>query len=245
MRPADTGSYLASDRPTPAMLPSILALLVALALTPDAPVPDVPVARGPLAATSTPVRDSLTHYYVQRDIPAVRRLEQIARTREDRLLVTYRLFPMTMDRGVIEDIPSEDGVGSARQLALISALWAYRAAHGPKLKLPARGRRSERILDRAREIAPEDPYVLLVRGQSLLYKPGIFGGDVEAAKQTFENLKRVLGRGSVPGLHPFEAEVWIWMCERKLDPEAASAMRQRLLARRPPPMFRQFLVDPP
>ena len=218
------------------MLPSILALLLALA-----PTPDAPEAR----AIVTPVRDSLTHYYVQRDVPAVRRLERLARSREDRLLVTYRLFPMTMDEDVIEDIPSESGVRSARQLALISALWAYRAANGPRLKLPTYGRRSERILDRARDIAPNDPYVLLVRGQSLLYKPGIFGGDVEAAKVTFEQLKRVLLRQSVPGLHPFEADIWIWMCERKLDPRAASQTRQRLLAQRPPPMFRQFLIDPP
>ena len=50
---------------------------------------------------------------------------------------------------------------------------------------------------------------------------------------------------SVPGLHPFEADVWIWMCERKLDEDRARATKRRLLAQSPPPMFRQFLLDPP
>ena len=231
---------------------TLQALFLAVALASPgaggAASPEAPpsVASGAVAwEEASPVRDSLTHYYVQRDIAGVRRLRRAARTREDRLLVTYRLFPMTMDRDVIADIPSDEGVRSAREMALIAALWAYRAANGPKIHLPTYGRRSERILDQAREIDPREPYVLLVEGQSLLYKPGIFGGDAAEAKAKFEALKRRLGRTGAPGLDPFEADVWIWMCERKLNPERAAALRRQLLARRPPPMFRQFLVDPP
>ncbi|MEM1056379.1 MAG: hypothetical protein AAGI52_12710 [Bacteroidota bacterium] len=204
-----------------------------------------PAAPSASPSFSTPVRDSLTHYYVRHDTRAVRRLHRRASSREDRLLVSYRLFAMTQDQDIISNIPSDDGVRSARQLALISALWAYRAATGPKINLPTHGRRSERILNRASEIAPNDPYVLLVRGQSLLYKPGIFGGDKQEAKETFQRLKRVMRGRTVPGLHPFEADVWIWMCERELDPANARAMKRRLLAQSPPPMFRQFLLDPP
>ena len=218
-------------------------LLLALAFaTPEA----TPPASGAFAAeTSTPVRDSLTHYYVQRDIANVRRLSRSARSREERLLVNYRLFPMTMDMGVIQTIPSEEGVRSAREMALIAALWAYKAGNSSKIHLPTYGRRSERILNQARDINPSEPYVLLVEGQSYLYKPGIFGGDAGKAKQKFQALKRVLGRSGVPGLHPFEADVWIWMAERKLDEQRAGALQRQLLARRPPPMFRQFLLDPP
>lgn len=215
----------------------VLALALATAVAPAAP-PATPTV-------STPVRDSLTHYYVRRDVANVRRLHRIARTQEDKLLVAYRLFAMTREQSIIRDIPSDRGVQSPRQLALISALWAFRAGTGPKIHLPTHGRRSERILDRARDLAPNDPYVLLVRGQSLYYKPGIFGGDVEAAKETFEHLKRQMRGRSVPGLHPFEADVWIWMCERKLDEDRARATKRRLLAQSPPPMFRQFLLDPP
>ncbi|PAP77770.1 tetratricopeptide repeat protein [Rubrivirga marina] len=197
-------------------------------------------------ADASTVRDSLTHYYVRQDIEAVDRLYRTkARTREDRLLCLYRLYPMTLDERYLADIPSEDGVTSARELALISALWAYRASSGPAWRLPTYGRRSERILDRALARDPTEPYALLVRGQGLYYKPGIFGGDVAAAQRTFERLRqRVSGRG-VPGLHPFEAEVWIWMALRRQDEAAGARLRQRLLAQNPPSMFRQFLVDPP
>ena len=201
------------------------------------------LAPPPGAAT---VRDSLTHYYARQDTAGVERLYRTkARTREDRLLCLYRLYPMTLDRGYLEEIPSEDGVTSARELALISALWAYRAAAGPAWRLPIDGRRSERILGRALEIDPQEPYALLVRGQGLYYKPAVFGGDVDAARRTFERLRQAVGSRRVPGLHPFEAEVWIWMALRRQDAERGAALRRRLLAQDPPRIFRQFLIDPP
>ena len=235
------------------MLVQIAALLVGL-------VPLSP-ASGPLAASAsgpvfplpeavltevTPVRDSLTYYYARRDTSAIERLyRRKARTREDRLLCRYRLFPMTLDEGYLDEIPSEDGVRSARELALISALWAYKTANSPAWRVPTYGRRSERILGLALDRDANDPYALLVRGQGLLYKPAIFGGDVPAAQRTFEHLRQVLATRSAPGIHPFEAEIWIWMAVRKQDDARGAALKQRLLARNPPPMFRQFLIDPP
>lgn len=225
-----------TDAPRPVML-ALLVALVGLALPAHATAADAP--------TST-VRDSLTYYYVRQDAGAIDRLYRTkARTREDRLLCLYRLYPMTLDERYIAEVPSEEGVTSARELALISALWAYRASSGPAWRLPTYGRRSERILERALARDPAEPYALLVRGQGLYYKPGIFGGDVAAAQRTFEQLRqRVSGRG-IPGLHPFEAEVWIWMAVRRQDEAAGAALRQRLLAQGPPSMFRQFLIDPP
>lgn len=205
----------------------------------------VAVPHATAAAPGAHVSDPLTTSYVQRDTRGVRRLYQNADTQRDRLLAAYRLFALTQDQSVIRDIPSDEGVNDARELALISALWAFRAGTGPKINLPTHGRRSERILDRARDLNANEPYVLLVRGQSLYYKPRVFGGDVREAKRTFEQLKRRMQGRTVPGLHAFEAEVWIWMCERKLDPENAETMKERLLARNPPPLFRQFLIDPP
>jgi hypothetical protein len=124
-------------------------------------------------------------------------------------------------------------------------MWAYRAASGPAVRLPIDGRRSERILGQALARDASEPYALLVRGQSLYYKPRVFGGDVAEARRTFERLRAVLARRRAPGLHPFEAEVWVWMCVRRQDAAAGRALRDRLLARRPPALFRQFLVDPP
>ena len=226
------------------MLAVFLALFVGLSpAAPGAgPVPFRPLA-APLGAT---VGDSLTHYYAQQDTASVDRLyRRKARTLRDRLLCRYRLFPMTLDDAYLRDIPSDKGVASARDLALISALWAYKAANSSKIHLPTYGRRSERILNRALELDPDEPYALLVKGQSLFYKPSWFGGDMEGAKETFEELRRVLQGRRVPGIHPFEADVWIWMAVRKLDAAEGRAMRQRLLAKRPPPLFRQFLIDPP
>ena len=85
----------------------------------------------------------------------------------------------------------------------------------------------------------------MVRGQSLYYKPRVFGGDVAEARETFEQLRQRVGRTRVPGLHPFEAEVWIWMAVRRQDATAGTQLQRRLLARNPPRMFRQFLTDPP
>ncbi len=198
------------------------------------------------AGDSATVRDSLTHYYSRQDTSAVERLYRTkARTRQDRLLCLYRLYPMTLDERWIADIPSDEGVRSARELALISALWAYRAGAGPAWRLPTYGRRSERILNRALAIDAREPYALLVKGQGLYYKPAIFGGDVDQARRTFEQLRGRLGRGGVPGLHPFEAEVWVWMAVRRQDAGAGTRLQRRLLQRSPPRIFRQFLIDPP
>lgn len=217
------------------------ALLVGLLLSLTASAsPSVPSAAPP-----SPVLDSLAYYYARQDTSAVERLYRGARTREERLMCRYRLYPMTLDERYLDDIPSEAGVTSARELALISALWAYRAGAGPAWRLPTYGRRSERILDLALARDPAEPYALLVKGQGLYYKPRMFGGDVRAARQTFEQLRGRLGRRGAPGIHPFEAEVWIWMAVRRLDPSAGTRLRDALLARRPPRLFRQFLVDPP
>lgn len=224
------------------MLAFVAALLLGTApsVAEEAPPPAA------LEVASSTVRDSLTYYYARQDTSGVERLYRTkARTREDRLLCLYRLYPMTLDERYIEDIPSERGVTSARELALIAALWAYRAGAGPAWRLPTYGRRSERILDLALEADPREPYALLVRGQSLYYKPRVFGGDVAQAQQTFERLRTRLGRRGVPGLHPFEAEVWVWMAVRRQNASTGASLQRRLLARNPPRIFRQFLIDPP
>ena len=199
----------------------------------------------PSASADSPVTDSLTHYYAEQDAAAIVRLYTEARTREERLLCSYRLYPLTQNADWLDALPTEPTSTSARELALIAAHWGYRAAAAPVWRVPTYGRRAEAILQQARTLDPDEPYVLLVEGQTLFYKPALFGGDVEAARARFEQLRNVLGRGGVPGLHPFEAEVWIWMTyHRERHPEA-DRLRERLLARQPPPLFRQFLLDPP
>ena len=222
-------------------MPALLAAFLVSALAASAFATE-----GPAYRPVSTVRDSLTYYYARQDTAGVDRLyRDRARTREDRLLCLYRLYPMTLDTGYLADIPSEEGVRSARELALISALWGYRAASGPAWRLPTYGRRSERILNQALARDPTEPYALLVQGQALLYKPALFGGDVAEAQRTFERLRQVLSRRPAPGIHPFEAEIWIWMAVRKQDARRGEALQRRLLAQNPPRIFRQFLIDPP
>ena len=197
------------------------------------------------AAAASPVTDSLTYYYAMHDTGAIERLYRQARTTEERLLCTYRLFPLTQDDRWLENLPDESELHTARELALLAAHWAFKAANAPVWRLPAYGRRSEGILRRAQAINSDEPYALLIDGQSLYYKPAIFGGDAEEAKTRFERLRTVLHGRTIPGIHAFEPEVWIWMCLRKTDNPIAGRLRQQLLARRPPPLFRQFLIDPP
>lgn len=198
-----------------------------------------------LLASPVTVRDSLTHYVVQQDAEAAARLCQSARTTDERLLCRYRLYPMTQDVALLRDLPADDAVTSARGLALLGGLWGMRAATAPIHRVPAFGRRSERLVAAALARDASEPYALLVRGQSLYYKPRAFGGDVAEARRTFERLRGVLGRSAVPGLHPFEPEVWVWMCVRRTNAAEGAQMQRTLLARRPPPLYRQFLTDPP
>ena len=228
------------------MLAVLAALLLGLAPRPAPPAAPGGAVWSVVAGAPSPVQDSLTYYYARQDTSGVDRLyRRQARTRLDRLLCLYRLFPMTLDEGYLADIPPDQGVRSARELALISAMWAYKAANGPAWSLPTWGRRSERILNEALRRDPDEPYALLVKGQGLYYKPRIFGGDVAEAQRTFERLRQVLARRPAPGIHPFEAEVWIWMSVRKQDRARGAALGRRLLAGNPPRMFRQFLLSPP
>lgn len=197
------------------------------------------------ASSASPVADSLTFYYAMRDTDAIERLYRQARTTEERLLCSYRLFPLTQDEKWLDDLPEESELRTARGLALLAAHWGFRATSAPAWRLPTYGRRSEGILRRAQQINFDEPYVLLVDGQSLYYKPAIFGGDVEEAKARFERLRVVLHGRTVPGIHSFEPEVWIWVCLRKMGNSIAPQLREQLLGRQPPPLFRQFLNDPP
>ena len=189
--------------------------------------------------------DTLASLYAHNDSAGLVRLHARVRTTSDELLYRYRLYPLTLDPRYLRDIPDESDCRSARDFALLAALWAYRAAEAPPWKLPVFGMRSDRLLEHARSLDPDEPYVLLVDGQSLLYRPGLFGGSAEQALKVFERLRTVLRRRPTPGISPFEPEVWIWYTLQKLDRPNTDRVRDRLLAQGPPPLFHQFLIDPP
>lgn len=189
--------------------------------------------------------DTLATLYADNDASGLARLHAEALTASDDLLVRYRLYPLTEDSRYITDLPDETDCHSAQDYALLAALWGYRAAAAPPWRLPAYGLRSVDLLERGHRLDPGDPYVLLVEAQSLLYRPRLFGGSTEAALAGFEKLRDVLREHPTPGISPYEPEVWIWYCLRKLGRPNTDRIRDRLLADHPPPLFRQFLIDPP
>ena len=216
------------------LLTFVLALLVSLPTAER--LPDPPM---------TSLSDTLAALYARNDTAGLVRLYGEVREPGDVLLARYRLYPLTQDARYIRDLPDENACRTARDYALLGALWAYRAAAAPPWKVPVYGLRSEALLDQGRALDPRDPFVLLVSAQSLLYRPGIFGGSTEAALAEFEKLRAVLREHPTPAMSSFEPEVWIWYSLRKLDRPHTEHIRDRLLAQDPPPLFRQFLIDPP
>gem|GEM_PF-1045399 len=222
-----------------------MTLLLALALLAAAPAADRPTP-----APVPSLADSVATLYARKDPAGLDRLRTRARTVSDDLLLRYRLYPLTQDARHLADLPEPPAGASARDLALLSALWAYRTASGPAWKVPTYGRRSDALLQRAKALDPADPYVLLVDGQSALYRPALFGGSAADALDRFTRLRDLLRQREVAGrpvdgLPVIEAEVWVWYTLRKLGRGDSDALRDRLLAQRPAPLYREFLLSPP
>lgn len=190
--------------------------------------------------------DSTQAYYAQQNAEALEDLLRRADTRFEELLCRYRLYPLTEREDYLTSLPRELDRDTARELALLSGLWGYRAARASIFSAIRYGRRSQALLDAAKQKAPEDPYVLLIEGQSLLFKPAFAGRDEEAALDRFERLCETLQRTpGIPGISMMEAELWRWYALHRLGIDRAAEVRKQLLAADPPPLYRQFLEDPP
>ena len=198
-----------------------------------------------LTADSSFVASTQVHY-AQQDAEALQSLLEEADSRFEELLCRYRLYPLTENESLLRDLPEALDDGSARELAVLSGLWGYRAARASLFSAIQHGRRSQALLDAAKKKDPDDPYVLLVEGQSLIFKPRLAGRDEEAALGRFERLCVVLEHlKSDIGISMMEAELWHWYAMHRLEIDRAPAVRDELLSAGPPPLYRQFLQDPP
>lgn len=203
----------------------ILALLVAVSL-------------------ASPFSQEVQQAYAHQKADALRTLLAEADSRADSLLVRYRLYPLTEDASVLNNLPADLPEGSARERALLSGLWSYQAGEASVFRAVQYGRRSASILERAKAQDADDPYVLLIEGQSLLFRPAIAGRDVEAAADRFEQLASQAA--STHGIPPMEAQVWQWLALKEAGQSAAArTLRQQLMDRDPAPLYQQFLEDPP
>ncbi len=192
----------------------------------------------------TSLTQTTQRLYAARDVVALQKVCEAAASVEDDLLCRYRLYPLTEDEGYLENLPDDLPDASPRARALLSGLWGYRASRAPFHKVPRYGMRAERLLNHARADAPDDPFVLLVDGQSLLFKPALVGGDAHKALARFERLRGVVARMPGCGVSVVEADLWRWYTLHKLDAPEAEPLRQRLLAAHPPRLYHEFLVSP-
>jgi len=204
----------------------------------------------PGSAKELTLPDLIASRYADNDPAGLERLWSQAQSTSDDLLLRYRLYPLVREHHIIKDLPADYECRSAKDYALLSALWSYRVTAAPVWHLIGYARRSDALLARAIELDRNDPFVLLVEGQNLFYRPGIVGGSATEALDRFTRLRDQLRRleadgRHVPGLPAIEAEIWVWYTLRALDRSGTEALRERLLATRPAPLYEAFLRDPP
>lgn len=193
-----------------------------------------------------PFAEATQTAYEQQDVDALRLLLDRADSMGDSLLVRYRLFPLTEDERVLRNLPTTLENGNSQELALLSALWAYRAGEGSWLSAIRRGRRSTTLLEKAKALNPTNPFVLLVEGQSLLFRPAIAGRDPTAAAHRFSELARIAADNPSAGISPVEAQMWLWLALREADRDTeAETLRRQLRERSIASLYRQFLDAPP
>ncbi len=178
--------------------------------------------------------------YAAMDTVALVRLYSAAPTREDSLLARFRLYALTRERQWIAGLPGGLRDGSAREYALLSALWAYHIPGSAPWNVIRYGRRSAGLLDEALRRGPRDQLVVLIDGQSLLFRPGIAGGDVRRGIARLRQLAAAADADAC-GVTRLEAEAWLWFGLARAGTDEAPALRRRLLATSPPPLYARFL----
>jgi hypothetical protein len=199
-----------------------------------------------LTMLSPPFAEATQDAYAQQDADRLRGLFDEASSRADSLLVRYRLYPLTEDASILDDLPSSLSDGTAREYALLSGLWAYRAGEASVFSVVQYGRRSNRLLEKAKARGPESPFVLLVEGQSLLFRPAIAGKDADTAADRFARLAEIVQAEGVAGISVTEARVWECVAlEEAGQTDKAEALRENMLRQDLAPLYRQFLESPP
>ncbi len=198
-----------------------------------------------LTTVSLSLAMTIQTFYANTDAASLRALCQEVADQETALLCAYRLYPLTQDADLLTNLPREDAATSARSLALLSGLWGYKAAQASLPALIRAGRRSTRFLEAARAQDPNELYLLLIEGQSLLFRPAFVGGDPARALRLFQELRPIVALDSSFGISLDEVDLWIWYTLDTLGDVEAPVLHARLLTSDLPPVYRTFLLSPP
>ncbi len=187
----------------------------------------------------------LADAYGNKEVDILKNRLQLASGQREKLEVIYRLYPLTEDENLLSDLPaSAESPDSATELALLAALWTWKGDRSNIFNRIPRIMKGVKMLDRAKEINPDNPLTLLIDGQALIFKPGIAGGSVSKALDTFERLHSLLVERPVCEVAVYEVESWIWYCLHRMEDPQADAYRDEFLASDPPPLFRDFVRSP-
>ncbi|MCC5794824.1 MAG: hypothetical protein JJT85_08830 [Chromatiales bacterium] len=132
----------------------------------------------------------------------------------------------------------DEGVGgelAAEGHALLAGCYGNSAAFYRPPRVIMRGNRAQRNLERAAELAADNPRVILQDALSDYSRPAMFGGDVELAAQKLDSVAGIFDEGrDVPAGHPTwgAPDTWLYIGRIRAavgDTEGASAAFSRAL----------------
>jgi cytochrome c-type biogenesis protein CcmH/NrfG len=179
-------------------------------------------AREALAAGRTPANADTAIYYA-----AYARFRQAMLVADDKQQARRYLDDCIADLEALVASRPDD----ARAHAMLASCYGTSAQYY-LVRAPARGMKAGRHLERALELAPDDPWVILQDAIADYSRPAAFGGSKERARQKFERAAGLFASSSVPGgkAQPSwgEAETWLYLGRLHRDAGRMADARQAL-----------------
>jgi hypothetical protein len=134
-------------------------------------------------------------------------------------------------------VEGRSGAMAAEGHALLATCYGNSAAYYRPPRVIMRGTRSQRSLDQALALAPDNPRVILQDALSDYSRPAVFGGDVDRAAMKLERAVELFGAGQVAGgLSWGEADAWLFLAKIRAaagDGSGARSAAERALALAP------------
>lgn len=128
------------------------------------------------------------------------------------------------------DILQKQHPANTRVMSMRAGLVGYRIAINP-LKAPFLGPESGRLLDAAAALNPNCPYVLTEQGNSLYFRPALFGGDKNKALDLWQKASQIFARqGNTCNWYAVHVRVMVVKAYETLgDDDAAKQQKEALI----------------